>query len=381
MDWITAPDNAGDALCDVVPSLLGAMGVPGFANVLELPECRSAAVLLVDGLGWSLLREHAADAPRLNELAHRGPLRAGFPATTATSVTSLGTGTPAGQHGIVGYSFAEPAGGLVNPLRWAEQGGGKRSLLDRWPPEQAQPHPTALERAADAGVAVRTVAPGELKDTGLTRAALRGGEFRRTHATGDLVAELLAALGEPAPVLCYGYHSQLDHLGHLHRPGSLSWRVQLQQIDQFTGALVDRLPRGTLLAVVADHGMVAIDPPTTIDFDREAELQRGVRLLGGEPRCRYVYTEPGALDDVAAAWRARLGEHGVVVTAERAFDEGWFGPRVDDPARERVGDLIAVLRDTGVSRSQQEPGESSLPGHHGSLTAEEQFVPLLLGVG
>ena len=165
----------------------------------------------------------------------------------------------------------------MNPLRWAEHGGGKRSLLDRWPPEQAQPHPTALERAADAGVAVRTVAPGELSNTGLTRAALRGGEFRRTHATGDLVAELVTALGEPAPVLCYGYHAQLDHLGHVHRPGSLSWRMQLQQIDQFTGALVDRLPRGTLLAVVADHGMVAIDPASSIDFDSEPELQRHTR--------------------------------------------------------------------------------------------------------
>lgn len=228
---------------------------------------------------------------------------------------------------------------------------------------------------------MRTVAPGELRGTGLTRAALRGGEFRRTHAPGDLVAELVTALGEPAPVLCYGYHAQLDHLGHVHRPGSLSWRMQLQQIDQFTGALVDRLPRGTLLAVVADHGMVAIDPASSIDFDSEPELQRGVRLLGGEPRCRYVYTEPGALVDVEAAWQERLGDHGVVVTAERAFDDGWFGPRVADPVRERVGDLIAVLRDTGVSRSQQEPSESSLPGHHGSLTPEEQFVPLLWGVG
>ena len=126
MDWTITP--GGDrTLSAVLPSVLGALGVAGETDRLGLPRCRAAAVLLIDGLGWSLLREHAADAPRLNELAHRGPLRAGFPATTATSVTSLGTGTPAGQHGIVGYSFAEPAGGLVNPLRWAEQGGGKRS--------------------------------------------------------------------------------------------------------------------------------------------------------------------------------------------------------------------------------------------------------------
>lgn len=380
MDWIVAPDSDGGALCDVLPSLLGAMRTRGFANTLDLPDCRSAAVLLIDGLGWKLLREYATDAPRLNELAQHGPLRAGFPTTTATSVTSLGTGYPAGRHGIVGYTFAEPSGSLMSPLSWREH-GGTRSLIDEWPPEQAQPHPTALERAVDAGVAVRNVAPAEFETTGLTRAALRGGQFRGVRATGDLVAEIVSVLGEPAPVLCYGYHSQLDHLGHIHGPGSLAWRLQLQQIDQFVGALVDRLPRDTLLAVVADHGMVDLDPHQNIDFDREPELQHGVRMLGGELRARYVYTEPGALADVQSAWQARLGSHGAVLTAEQIIDEGWLGRHVADTIRHRIGDLVAVLRDTGVSRSEREPGESSLRGHHGSLTAEEQFVPLVVAGG
>jgi len=56
-------------LGQVVPSLLAALGVPGCGNVLALPEARSAGVLLVDGLGWELLAEHAADAPVLTELA------------------------------------------------------------------------------------------------------------------------------------------------------------------------------------------------------------------------------------------------------------------------------------------------------------------------
>jgi len=53
----------------------------------------------------------AADAPFLARLsAGARPVVSGFPSTTATASTSLGTGVPAGAHGIVGYCFT-PLGG------------------------------------------------------------------------------------------------------------------------------------------------------------------------------------------------------------------------------------------------------------------------------
>ncbi|MCA1188479.1 MULTISPECIES: alkaline phosphatase family protein [unclassified Saccharopolyspora] len=382
MDWMVTP-AADRALSDVLPSTLAALGTAGFTDVLGIPRCRSAAVLLVDGLGWSLLREHAADAPALNSLATGEPLVAGFPTTTATSITSLGTGRRAGEHGIVGYTFAEPSGGLLHPLAWVSRGadGRRRGLLDEWPPETAQPTPTALERAAEAGVAVRSVAPAEFGGTGLTRAALRGGEFRGVHALGDLGAELLAALAEPGPALCYGYHGHLDLVGHVHGPGSLPWRIQLAQVDRLVDSLLQRLPAESVLLVVADHGMVAVDPADAVDADSEPALRAGLRLIGGEPRARHLYPLPGARDDVLHAWRDVLGERGAVVTREQAVDDGWFGPVVTDEVRSRIGEVIAVLRDGAVVRSAAEPGESALRGHHGSLTAAEQHVPLLIARG
>ncbi|MBB5155245.1 alkaline phosphatase family protein [Saccharopolyspora phatthalungensis] len=384
MDWIVAPDHDGRALPDVLPSLLGAMGVAGFADTIGFPDCRTAGVLLIDGLGRDLLREHAADAPFMASLLTLPPLKAGFPTTTVTSITSLGTGLCAGEHGLVGYSFAEPSGGLLHPLSWATHGtvgdsaGSRRSLLDQWPPEQAQPTPTMLERAAAAGVDVRTAVPAEFKNTGLTRAAFRGAVFRGLHALGDLAAELLTALGADGPGLCYGYHGHLDLLGHMHGPGSLPWRLQLTLLDQLVATLAERLPPAAVLTVIADHGMVQVDPAEAVDADTDPALQAGVRLLGGEVRARHVYVEPGALTDVHSAWQETIGERGVVLTGEQAIDEGWFGPVVADSVRPRIGDVLAIMRDSGVIRSVVEPGESALRGHHGSLTSAEQLVPVLV---
>jgi hypothetical protein len=71
-----------------------------------------------------------------------------------------------------------------------------------------------------------------------------------------------------------------------------------------------------------------------------------------------------------------------VVSREEAIAAGWFGTRVADDVRPRIGDVVAAARDTAsMVRRTVEPLESSLIGHHGSLTTAEQLVPLLLAYG
>ena len=46
---------------------------------------------------------------------------------------------------------------------------------------------------------------------------------------------------------------------------------------------------------------------------------------------------------------------------------------------DRIGDIVAVARGAlAIVRTQAEPGLSALPGQHGGLTPDEQWVPLLL---
>lgn len=368
-------DRNHPVLPEVVPSMLAALGVPAFDDTLGLGRVSRGCVLLVDGLGWELLREHAADAPVLSGLSAR-PLRVGYPSTTAAGVAAVGTGTASGEHGFVGYSFEVPGVGLLNALRWCSQvdGGDLRGALS---PADAQPLPTTFARASAAGVRASVVAPAKLADSALTRAVLSGGRYVGVHATGDLVAATLDAL-RPAPSFCYAYHGDLDLLGHLHGPGSPAWRMQLRQVDRLVESLIDGLGPDTLLAVVADHGMVTVDD-TVIDADAEPALLDGVRLLGGEVRARHVYPEPGAEADVLAAWRETLGSRAWVLPRDEAVDLGWFGDTVTDRARERIGAVVAAARGrSGVTRELAEPQESSLVGQHGSLSDAEQFVPLAL---
>lgn len=368
------PRYGSATLADVLPALMHAIGVPLDERppAFVLPQAGAAVLLLVDGLGHELLHAHADDAPVLAGLTDAGPLTVGFPSTTPISLTSLGTGLPPGAHGTLGLRFRVD-GELLDALGWSS---GRRDLRTTLVPERVQPEPTVLERAAAAGVAVRSVSPLEFRTSGLTRSGLRGGEYRGVAALGDLAVEILAGVEGPGPRLVYGYHADLDKVGHLYGPGTPAWRWQLRQVDALLGMLLAELPAGTLLAVTGDHGMVAVD--RTVDADTIPALTDGVALLGGDPRARHVYTAPGATADVLVAWRAVLGDDASVVTREEAVARGWFGP-VADRVLDRIGDIVVAMHGTAaLVRTEAEPFLSTFPGQHGSFTTAEQLVPLLV---
>ncbi|HYO01177.1 MAG TPA: nucleotide pyrophosphatase/phosphodiesterase family protein [Mycobacterium sp.] len=373
------PDPGLPHLADVVPSVLAALGASDFERRIPLrDEISGASVLLIDGLGAELLNTYADDAPVLAEL--RGQtLSVGFPSTTAAGLAAVGTGCRSGEHGLVGYSFMLPGTGVINALRWRPHPWGE-DLRDSVPPEQVQPLPTAFERAASAGFAVSVVSNAQFAGSGLTRAVLRGARYVGVQGLGDLAAGMHEAIAGRG--FCYGYHGDLDVIGHLHGPGSLAWRLQLRQVDRLVQSVVEGLPPGALLAVVADHGMVGVGDADRVDLDGSAALLDGVNAIGGEARARHVYTDDGAAEGVLAAWREILGDRAWVVSRDEAVAAGWFGERIADGVRQRIGDVVAAGRDSTVLvRRTVEPIESGLVGHHGSLTTAEQRVPLLLAYG
>ena len=372
-----APPYGRGTLADLLPSALGGLGVPGAVDVLGLGPADRVVVLLVDGLGLALLQRHAALAPFLSTL-RAGPLETGFPATTATSLSSLGTGLPPGEHGVTGYtSLVEEAGGVVGWLTWTRD---RDDLREQLVPEQVQPRATAFERAERAGVAVTVASPAVFAGSGLTRAVFRGGTWAGTVTPGDVVAQAAAGVRRGDRSLVYAYTADLDTTGHVRGVDSDAWRAQLRLVDLFTEQLAAALPAGTRLLVTGDHGMVDVAQDAQVDVDAEPALQEGVRALAGEPRARHVHTVPGAEADVLAAWRERLGDRAWVASREEVVSAGLLGPVVTPPALARTGDVVAVATgELAVVRRTVDPGGARLRGHHGALTPDERVVPLLVG--
>ncbi len=306
-------------------------------------------------------------APFLSSLVST-PATCGVPSTTATSLTSLGTGLTPGQHGLVGFTARVPGTDtLLNHLLWDRD-------VD---PLAWQPHQTAFGMLAAEGVRVTTVNKREFRGSGLTVASARGAEFVGADKVGERIAAALAA-ARGGPSLTYLYDGDLDWTGHKHGVASTAWLQQLAMVDAEAEQLRDALPSSVRLIVLADHGMVDSPLSSRIDVDDRLELRDGVTLVGGEARFRHLYCRRGATDEVAGTWGEILGDRATVLTREQAGARGWFGP-VDAGVTQRIGDVVVACHgDTAVISTADFPYENTLVGLHGSLTSDEMLIPILI---
>jgi hypothetical protein len=370
----TPPRYGSASLADLLPSVLAGMGVPGDAPVVALPESRRVVVLLVDGLGAEQLAV-AESAPVLTEHVDGAPtLDAGFPATTPVSLTSLGSGQPPGVHGLTGFFMRRPEDGVVLNLL---------NLPPELAPYDLQPRDTAFERAVAAGVAVSRVGPRSFEGVGLTEFGLRGGDYLSADRVGERIAAVEHAVRQGSRSLVYVYYGDLDATGHRRGCRSTAWERELTHVDGIAEQLAATLPADCLLRVTADHGMVDVADDARWDLATCPELDAGVEVLAGDPRAVHVHARPGAETEVLAAWSETLGANAWVVSRDVAIEQGWFGPAVAPEFRGRIGDVVAAMRtDVAVVDSRRLPPMIlSLIGLHGSLTAAEQRVPLVVVPG
>ena len=245
-------------------------------------------------------------------------------------------------------------------------------------PLQWQPHPTAFSQLTRAGVRVDVVNKREFDRSGLTIAAHRGAGYIGADRIGERIA---GAVNNAAhrPSLTYLYDGDLDWTGHRYGVDSSQWRQQLAAIDAEAQQLRDALPDEVRMVVVADHGMVDSPADRRIDVDDHPELRAGLVLLGGEARFRHLYCADGAADDVAGAWTALLGDRADVLTRASAIERGWFGA-VEERVLPRLGEVVVAARDdVGVFSTKDFAYEKTLVGLHGSLTADEMLIPILVG--
>ena len=361
------------SLADVVQSCFSA--VLGAPNRLELAPVQQGIVVLIDGLGVEALRARAGHARVLSAaMSQRSIIHSGFPTTTAAAIATLTTGTPPGQHGLVGYSVLDAAHSrVVNQLTGWD---------DRLDPLTWQRVATIFERAAEVGVSSAAIGPERFRGSGYTKAVLRGAKYQGAARIADrmLQAAELAATGSAA--LSYVYVPELDIASHAHGWQSRAWIEALEETDAALGRLKAEIGPTTGLLVTADHGVLDVERRSHVLFDSVAALVDGLSFVAGDPRCLQLHIESDASAAVRErlldAWRVSESSRAWVVSRDEAITAGWFGD-VDNAVRPRIGDIVVAARKNIAyydSRDTVSTAQSMI-GQHGSWSAAETRIPLL----
>ena len=356
-------------LADITNSIFNSLSVPETIDSLSLGSAENREVLiLIDGMGQDAVDKYSDQFPIFDELKQVKKLYTNFPSTTATSLSTLGTGVLPGVHGMLGYTVRVPRSDnrLLNALKWDE----------RVDPVMWQKVPTLFERAVLAGVSVTHVAAKRYEGSGFTQAALRGAKYVGANGIEEMVTAISSAL-VAQPSFVYTYLNTLDSAGHSDGVGSDKWLTALAQISEFITKVKESVPTGTRIWITSDHGMV--NSTKQIILGQDNDLLENVLLIGGEPRARHIYINEGAQEETVAKWRQFLGNSAKVLSKSEAIADGLFGPVVSEDASERMGDLIAIANDDLIlidpARVKE---ESSMVGHHGGITDIEVEIPLLL---
>jgi hypothetical protein len=359
------PDYRGACLVNLVPALLEHPAA-GEGWIPDAALASSGVVLLVlDGLGWHQLMRRSGLAPVMMSM-DRSRLTTVAPSTTAAALTSITTGVPPGEHGVVGYRI-NVDGEVLNVLRWRTPAGDARETI---PPRDIQVGSVFRERKPPV------VNKAEFLGSGFTSAHLDPVRFVGYRTTATLVHEIhrLVAGGEE---FVYAYYDGIDKVAHEYGFSDY-YDAELMSVDTLVGWLLHRLPAGAALVITADHGLVHCDREL---LQIHPDVEDLTAVHSGEARFRWLHARPGRSRALLEATVEHHGGEGWVWSRDEVIESGLLGPSVTPEAAHRLGDVALLARGTDAYADPAGSGSNLLIGRHGSLTREEMHVPLLVVTG
>lgn len=359
---IAVPDYDGGSLVNVVAELehrlTGNSSSPRLNDDLgvQMPEADSYVLVLFDGLGSrQLSHPHATDlASTLTET-----IDAPFPYTTTVSMSTVATGLPPSQHGILAYQlWMEEVGRVVNTIHMTTQWGEALDLEY----DEILPRPNLWERLGEDNIDSIVVQPGHFDRTPLTRTLYRGAHFQPYWDEREAVDLTVDAASSPAR-LVFLYLPHVDFAAHVGGQESPEYDAAMVTANSVWRDLCERLPNTCTLIGTADHGHVDIAEDHKVRLRPDAG--KGLILYGVE-RAMFVKGDGASLaDGIPATWvpSGQLPE---------LWGTGPMHPSFED---RRPDGILFADDDHAVFHKHS---NDRLVGYHGGLMPQEREIPLLV---
>ncbi len=368
-------------------------GLPPLANELYQSvagDVQHVIVFVVDALGWNILNEIGTTLAAWNSAEIRAPITSVFPSTTVNALSSIHTGTPPAQHGLVGLQLFFPD--------FATMG----QMIDLAPVFRS--YPNALQLAgldtdnflATESVGAKFAAQGVqthlfknrlIVDTGLSK--ILGSANATEHgavSVADMFVQVRALLAKKRSQKLYinCYWDTIDTLSHFYGPLSASVFAEVRTLFfQLQTLLLDQLPHDgkTIVAVLSDHGQ-SFRPKSQHIYLRDHPKLHDMLLMrpAGDPTSAYLYAKQGQVENIIDYTNTTLGDKVIALKSADALEMGLLGaPPYACQTLERLGDVIVLTKNGALFGGICEERKLNwFKGAHGSLTSAEMHASWLV---
>ncbi|TMC72881.1 MAG: hypothetical protein E6J13_04375 [Chloroflexi bacterium] len=398
------PDYDGGGLLNVAGTVLEVLGVrdetdppPLHALHPSLREhVRQVVVVLADGLGLGQLHALCAsgDMPFVASILERARRHADaqlieattiFPSTTAAAITTLNTARTPQEHGNIAYfiwlqEFAQ----VTQMLRWGPGVNRRGSYFDdqRIDPREYVKVQSVHARLRQRGGTSWVIEPEIFRNEAMTRMHAAEANFAAYFLPSSMSVRLRELLEQrpwgEAPAYIYAYWAGIDSVAHVSGPQSADHATEAALFDKaLERAVATRPPRDTLILLTADHGHAFTDPSKLIDLVGDQHLRSLLRNpIAGEPRLAFLHTDQP--DRVKQHLERRYPGTFFFLDREEAISAGLFGRGDPAVARERIGEVLAMLGDDRAASIVKVDGQVFRHrGSHGGMGPDEMRIPVL----
>ncbi|HDR53611.1 MAG TPA: alkaline phosphatase family protein [archaeon] len=339
-----------------------ALGVDSPAGSLVEETYDKVLMVVLDGLGYQNLKDRGL-LDMLGLQTHE--VGSVIPSSTPVALTSIITGKPPSEHGILGFTFYLPGVGWFRPFSHSDYDGFEVDVK----PEKVMSCETIFQQLARHRIKSEYLIKFSLSDTIYTKYTSRGAQIRTFSGYGHLFEKLWKTVDSKGKRFALTYLDVPD--GPLHGGGGrIAYETELALIFRLIEKLkTARFADRTLLMVVSDHGHVVSKNrrvPIRTSWLR-APVAGGDRHLMFNPKPRFRERIIHALKPTSYVFEGRA-----------FIEQGGMGERVNRVSLERAPELLALSFGKHTPYFETPSGH---PSEHGGVTREEMsaflgFSPL-----
>lgn len=326
------------------------------ADLLLKKKPRNLVLLLLDGLGLSILERHLPADSFLKSHCLQ-TLSSVFPPTTTAAATALESGLFPSQSGWLGWS-----------VYWPELSDN----INLYPNTRSDGTPAASVHLGKTALSFSSL-----------REQIGAVSGVRSHAlscdAGTDIRLFLSQIGklckEEGPHFIYGYFNQPDNFLHKEGCDGTSVTAFMKEFDRCIGEFFFQWP-DCMLLLTADHGFIDMEKRCLEDMP---ELLDALQLPPSvEPRALNCFIKEGKKSQFLDSFHRYMGDTYQIYSREEVCRRELFGP---GPVHPRfygmLGDYLAVAH-TSLTLFPNRQYYDSMTAGHGGMTAEELTVPLIM---
>lgn len=180
----------------------------------------------------------------------------------------------------------------------------------------------------------------------------------------------------------YAYWYEFDSISHKNGVNSKKAYNHFKEIDKRLKSLVKNIKNtNTTLIITSDHGFVDSTKKQLIKLEDHPKLKECLTLpLCGERRTVYCYVHPSKTKQFEKYVKTKFKKYCYMYRSEELIRKNYFGLFKENPKLfDRIGDYILIMKDNYLFCDDILNRKRKFHiGHHGGVSKEEMYVPLIV---